>query len=116
MNKAPEGTRWINEIEFEYEWHVQEWGFVPKGDDQYDMTLPVSVPVLVDFTETGKPWLCTDEFDDHDSDDHGDQCLETYNGMRDGYPSPMDDIPWGTPDSWITDNPNSDGFRQSDLI
>lgn len=29
---------------------------------------------------------------------------------------PMDDIPAGTPDSWIPDNPNEDGFRQSDFI
>lgn len=29
---------------------------------------------------------------------------------------PMDDIPPGTPDSWIPDNPNSDGFRRSDFI
>ena len=26
------------------------------------------------------------------------------------------DIPWGTPDSWIPDNPNDDGFTRSDFI
>lgn len=29
---------------------------------------------------------------------------------------PMDDIPWGTPDSWIPDNPDENGMRQSDFI
>jgi hypothetical protein len=32
------------------------------------------------------------------------------------YFDPMDDIPWGTPDSWIPDNPNEDGFRLSDFV
>lgn len=29
---------------------------------------------------------------------------------------PMDDIPFGTPDSWIPDNPNEDGFTRGDFI
>lgn len=29
---------------------------------------------------------------------------------------PMDDIPAETPDSWIPDNPNEDGFRQADFV
>lgn len=29
---------------------------------------------------------------------------------------PMDDIPWGTPDEWIPDNPDENGMRMSDFI
>jgi hypothetical protein len=31
-------------------------------------------------------------------------------------PAPIDDIPWGTPDSWIPDNPDENGMRMSDFI
>lgn len=30
--------------------------------------------------------------------------------------SVVDDIPSGTPDSWIPDNPNEDGFTRADFI
>ena len=30
--------------------------------------------------------------------------------------SPMEDIPWGTPDEWIPDNPNEDGLTMRDFL
>ena len=51
----------------------------------------------------------------HSHDVH--ECARIIDVMENGYGyDPMQNIPWGTPDSWIPDNPNSDGFRQSDFV
>ena len=44
------------------------------------------------------------------------ECKRILRDMSPPYPGPMHDIPWGTPDSWIPDNPNEDGFCQADFI
>lgn len=40
--------------------------------------------------------------------------IEEYEPEED--PDPLADIPWGTPDEWIPDNPDENGMRQSDFI
>lgn len=51
---------------------------------------------------------------DHES---GDCAVDDYDEEGDAGPySPLDDIPWGTPDEWIPDNPDDNGMRMSDFI
>lgn len=59
---------------------------------------------------------CALEFGEH-GDDHAECATVLWLMIHgdDGW-DPRDDIPWGTPDSWIPDNPNSDGFRQADFV
>lgn len=61
-----------------------------------------------------KPRPCDVEFGEHEHDDV--ECARILHDMSPDPFDPMDDIPWGTPDSWIPDNPNEDGFTQSDFI
>jgi hypothetical protein len=62
-----------------------------------------------------RPWDCMIEFGmSHDHDP--EECERIMADMSSDSYDPMDDIPWGTPDSWIPDNPNEDGFCQSDFI
>ena len=62
------------------------------------------------------PLACDLEFGPHEHDEDM-QCEYIAISMRtpDHY-DPMDDIPWGTPDSWISDNPDENGMRMSDFI
>lgn len=62
---------------------------------------------------------CQSEFGEHEHADENEaaECQRIIDTMVNGYDfDPMDDIPWGTPDSWIPDNPNEDGFRLSDFV
>lgn len=63
-----------------------------------------------------EPRECDLEFGTHDHDD--EECARLLDAMKVGTDryDPMDDIPAGTPDEWIPDNPNEDGFRQADFI
>lgn len=56
---------------------------------------------------------CIEEFGEHD--EHGD-CERMLDAMNGYDVNPMDNIPAGTPDDWIPDNPNEDGFRMRDFI
>ena len=56
---------------------------------------------------------CEWEFGAHDKHDECEWIMAQMDGSDF---DPMDDIPYGTPDSWIPDNPNEDGFCQSDFI
>lgn len=60
--------------------------------------------------------LCDEEFgEDHDHDDA--ECARMLDEMCGAYDVDwVDMIPAGTPDAWIPDNPNEDGFCQSDFI
>lgn len=63
-------------------------------------------------------FACDAEFGphEHDPDMECEQtALEIQNSTAWNY-DPMDDIPWGTPDSWIPDNPDENGMRMSDFI
>lgn len=62
-------------------------------------------------------FACDIEFGPHEHDEDM-QCEYTAILMQqpDPFHDPMDDIPWGTPDSWIPDNPDENGMRMSDFI
>jgi hypothetical protein len=48
--------------------------------------------------------------------DTGEMYCDGIEDYRPATFDPMDDIPWGTPDSWIPDNPDENGMRMSDFI
>lgn len=55
----------------------------------------------------------------HPYDESHVDCMNCDDGpdhYADYVPDPLDTIPAGTPDSWIPDNPNEDGFCLSDFI
>jgi len=61
------------------------------------------------------PRECDVEFGTHDHDD--EECARLLQAMSIGVGRyPLDDVPAGTPESWIPDNPDEDGYRQSDFI
>ena len=65
----------------------------------------------------GNRWhcnVCSADFEREDED--GPEGDEDEDWDLDGPGHVREDIPWGTPDSWIPDNPNEDGFRESDFI
>lgn len=97
MTVLPKGYRWATEPETQVGWEAAKMISVPLtmsvnghlyDQNESDMALPITEPVVLEIDGSGAPFMCTDEFDEH-GDDHS-QCDDTYQGMSDGYHDPYD--------------------------
>jgi len=99
---------------------VPDTGRVGSGVGHSDMDFH-SIPVVGNvYVGEGRimtePLACDLEFGPHEHDkDMGCEWIAIEMQHSSSY-DPMDDIPWGTPDSWIPDNPDENGMRMSDFI
>lgn len=116
---APDGLPDVIQVKANVEWisFINDEGKADvRAEQRYAYAIPAMFPVMVEIADNGTVYDCIAEFDEHT--EHKD-CLWIIQQMRDPF-GDFDftyyDIPSGTPDSWIPDNPDDNGMRMSDFI